>query len=285
LEEEKIREKRQEIYTDIISFPLIIGRRTQFKSNSQNGNNNNHFSQSAAPSPAPQLDDYNSDTNSYHNNHNSNKYSGYGDTKSEDDFNEYTKTKNLNQDLMFLTNCNELKSASTSSLANNSALNNSNSNSNSYSNQNHSLNNSNRTRAMTTYESESSQQLMSHQHLLHNHPIQYPNQYNNTNEFQTLNNKQFNSYRSNHIAPSVEALSSSHSNDYNKQQFNLINKNRQLCSPSPTQLINSMVPLSLMSNNTNNQFNQQQQHYHSTSSIDNIPISLPQRDINYLIHK
>ena len=276
-----------------MSFPLIIGRRTQFKGAS-NSNQNNHYShQSAAPSPVPQLDDYNSDTNSYH--HSSNKYAhqlGYA-AKSED-FDDYncqykahlSKNNRPEDDRLILNNCNELKSASTSSLTNNSALNSSNNtNSNhlnhSYQNQNNTLGSmhSNRSRAMTTYESESIQQLSS-----------YPTQY--SNEFQSnMNsaNKQFTSYRSssstsphNHSNPVIEHQLTDY--NQNRQQFIAINSkmNRQIATPSPTQLINSIVPLSLMSSNHLHQYSQQL--CHSTSSVDNVPVSLPQRDINYLIH-
>lgn len=232
LEEESIREKRQEIYKDILAFPLIIGRRLQYSSKVNEAKPSHYNQQSTAPSPAPQLDDYNSDTNSY----SANKY------QEKNDYEDYTSYKSRSNQLD--ANTYDLKSASTSSLTN------SNLNSSNNTNQlNHSNQNMQRTRALTTYESDSTQPIMP----------QYSNQFN---DYQS---KQF-QYRSN-------------SPHYNQiEQL----KNRQLNTPSPsTQLINSMVPLSLLSNP--HQFNQ---HYHSSSSIDNVPISLPQRDINsYKIHK
>lgn len=182
---------------------------------------------------------------------------------------------------------NELKSASTSSLTNNSVLSHNNSESrlnHSYQTNNHPLNSMQHQahmRVMGAYDSASpslspmsSNNNNAHNYLDHqmDHHQQYhyqvaqhnrPNSSSSSSSSHNYSN-QFNQ-PSDYRQPQYLSLQQQQQQQQQLQQQQLIQmKGNSRTTPSPTMLANSMVPLSLLSNN----------------SADNVPISLPQRD-NY----
>ena len=200
--------------------------------------------------------------------------------------------------LMQASNLNELKSASSSSLTNNSALSHNNSDhrlNHSYQAGNHPLNSlmqSSRLRAAltttTAYDSSASASPVTIQNpnTAHNafnyaetglnSPLQHyqyqnhslnahsnrPNSSSSSSSSHNYSNpmqlSQHSEYSRQYTAASINA---SHSQQYHQVQ---VKSGRQLTTPSPTMLANSMVPLSLL------------------SAHDNVPISLPQREnLNY----
>jgi polo-like kinase 4 len=334
LEEEKIREKRQEIYKDIVQFPLTIGRRnptpSHYKVNTSMPNQSHKDSTSKSSD---------SHSRSHHQKHLQSREKSYDSdfdySKINPNNTTHNTTNNSNTSTNFSTNFKlrdekfgmnnsstnltnqELKSASTSSLNNNSVLSNNNSLTHSYQNTNHPLNSMQqqaRLRAMNNnaaYDSQSSSPLPnlssnmnnnynnSGNHVYNNYqteqnssenlPIHQQYHYNNSNS--NNSNPNVNNQISQHNRPNSSSSSSSNShyssnpttnNHLYSQQPQYIpsvvqqqqhiqqqmkancisNNQRHLSTPSPTMLANSMVPLSLLSNN----------------SGDNVPTSLPQRD-------
>ncbi len=263
LEEEKLREKRQEIYKDIVQFPLTIGRRIVCSSASVS-----HKLSSSVTKQQIQREksldsdfDYSKLANTTQNQTNisniSNNYSA--NFKQDHPVNHH--------------NFHDLKSASTSSLNNNSVLSNNNSDSlrlnHSYQNSSHPLNHTRLRNLNAAYDSQSSSPL---QMSLNNNPNTCPS----LDQASDHQNQQYNHYNQNFNRPNSSSSSSSSHNYSNpisttSQQYQYIQHQnmqiktvagRQLLTPSPTTLVNAMQPLSLVHGG------------------DSIPVSLPQRE-NY----
>lgn len=288
LEEETIREKRQEIYKDIVQFPLTIGRRNPgSKASTPAQVTSASKSESSRQNKLQREKSYDSDfdQSKINNTTNYNNTTNLSNTSTN-----FSAGYKLKEDQLQASHNNsgnlthELKSASTSSLTNNSVLSNNNSDSrlnHSYHNGNHPLNSMQHQavlRAMNGYDSQSTSPL----------PLNNSNNNNKMNNFQDQQpDFQNQYYHNNHIPqhnrPNSSSSSSSshnHSNnmnqhhDYrqqaqhlqyipvNQQHLHMKAANRQLSTPSPTMLANSMAPLSLLSNH----------------SGDNVPVSLPTRD-------
>lgn len=319
LEEEQIREKRQEIYKDIVQFPLTIGRRnptpshkatTSTSSSSQSTSASRSSKQPVQREKSANQEsdfDYSKLANTTTNTTNHNNTTNLSNTSTNFSTNFKLKDDQYNQTGLSNSSGNfphELKSASTSSLNNNSVHSNHNSDSNklnhSYQNSNHPLNSmqqQQRLRAMNNaYDSQSSSPLPTSINSNHNtsnnaynyqdQQIDHQQQFSYNNQIPQQINRPNSSSSSSSSYNYSNPISYHNNHEYRQQshhqsqpqqpQYIPVNQpqhiqqmkssNRQLSSPSPTMLAQSMVPLSLLSNQT----------------ADNVPISLPQRDnFNY----
>ena len=295
LEEEQIHEKRQEIYKDIVLFPMVIGRKPQISSKTPAtpATTNAQTKSQASANRTPSFDD-NSNAANYC------KVGNFMSERSEEELDEcsaysfsknaYYRTKNGDESVPINNyNNSELKSASTSSLNTASGFSNNNSEqrlNHSYQNGNHPLASlqPNRLRALTTYDSPNSPTPIS---VANNVPFASnyysDNSYNMSSDFGAAqrnlisgSNQSLNKQMSLSTRPTS---SSSNSSSQNFQQFvqmpaeynanyarasymQQMKISRQMTTPSPT-VLGSL----------------------GLSSTDCVPISLPQRDYNYLAQK
>jgi len=270
LEEEKLREKRQEIYKDIVQFPLTIGRRIACSSATTSQKSSLPGAKQTPIQREKSLDsdfDYSKLANTTHNQNNTTNLSNTSNNYSAN----FKLDNQINQH-----NFHDLKSASTSSLNNNSVLSNNNSDSlrlnHSYQNSNHPLNHTRLRNLNAAYDSQSSSPL---QMSINNNNTNL-NMYPSPDQAADHQNQQYNHYNQNMNRPNSSSSSSSSHNYSNpisttSQQYQYIQHQhmqvkaaagRHLSTPSPTMLVNAMQPLSLVHGG------------------DSVPVSLPQRD-NY----
>lgn len=239
LEEEKIREKRQEIYPDIIQFPLTIGRRSNNKPQSTIPNST-QMPQSKPQRHLSREKSFDSDLD-YSKMQQTNNNNTTSRSNTSTNFSGYrAKNEEMHSSLGYnSSNCHELKSASTSSLTNNSVHSNLNQ---SYQNTSQPLQHNNRIRTMN-YETQT-QSPLTHQQNYSSEQLQYQNAYRPNSSSSTTSSSH--NYQTPH--------------DYRQQQPYMPHMQMKSGTPSPTMLANSMEPLSLMAN-------------HET-----VPVHLPQRD-------
>lgn len=261
MEEEKMREKRQEIYKDIVQFPLTIGRRTitaavVHKSSApvvDKQRTSGKLQKNLSLDTATDFD-YSKLSNTIGNNQNN--------TTSLS--NTSYQNQNASQDYF--------KSASTSSLNNNSVLSNNNSDSlrlnHSYQNSNHPLNQTRLRNLNNAYDSPQSSSPLLHTSM-NNNAIN-PNNIPNNN-----NNNMYN------CAPPEQQVAIDHMHNNNQQynQFGQVNRPNSSSSSTSSQHNNNYSTNPMMQMN---QHQQQPQGYmqHAHNAGGDVPISLPQRD-NY----
>jgi len=206
LEEEKIREKRQEIYPDIVQFPLTIGRRSNAKAAAAQATPSN-VKQQRHLSREKSFDsdlDYSKmqQQNMTSRSNTSTNFSGYRG-----------KNEEMHSSLGYnSSNCHELKSASTSSLTNNSM-------NQSYQNTSQPLANNNRMtqhhRLLNSYEQQQQPSPLAYQQ-------QYrPNSSSSTSSSHNFNQQNHHSYQAQQYLPHIQMKSNS----------------RQLSTPSPTSIL------------------------------------------------
>ena len=296
-------------------------KQTSNISSNNNNNNNNTHSSGLSHHPSTSVDDSSSNFGSFQHHSNINTNSGTATVNSSSNNHERNMRNNssLISNQNFELKSASTSSLATALNGNNNNSSSEMRMYQSYQNENDTqYSNSNRVRKLTTYDSLSSSPspltlplsnsndiiLSNQMHNHSNHPLSSMSSHSLNSS--TNNNRQANSYRP---QSSSSSSSSNHQNQYlnqynhhhqqqQQQQLPLSHNlhhydtqnsytsnqitsshqyqlNRQMSIPSPSSLlVNAMTPLSLVSN-------QQQQQHQQNVAFDNVPISLPQRDLNY----